>query len=162
MNTPTNNSDNVVPATEVFQTLNLKTMNVESTNDQPSVSISLKATTRRHSLSEDISSMACTEAFDQTERLKNIVREFRSLFKSWRQQVAALSSQPRFPNLTRLLANHFKEELPASLKSTATTKLEDVTVSGKKNQNRRQRLGKGFQKRAPIDNSIPGETRKDK
>ena len=144
MNTPTNNTNNFVPATEVFQTLNLKTLNVQSTHNAPSVSISHKTIARQHSLSEDFSSVACTEAFDQTERLKDIVREFRSLFKSWRQQVAALSSQPRFPNLTRLLANHFKEELPASLKSTASTKLEDVTGSGKKNQNRRQRLGRGF------------------
>ena len=118
--------------------------------------------TRSRAMTEEISSPACGETLDQTERLKAIVRDYRNLFKSWRQQVAALSSEPRFSNLTRLLANHFKEELPTSLKQSDSTKLDDVTDSGKKTELRKQRLGRGFQRRAPVDNAIPGETRKDK
>ena len=113
-------------------------------------------------MTEEISSPACGETLDQTERLKAIVREYRNLFKTWRQQVATINLEPRHPNLARLLANHFKEELPASLKLSDSTKLANVTDSGKKTELRKHRLGRGFQKRAPVDSAIPGETRKDK
>ena len=125
----------------------------------PNRSISDRTLSRHHSLSEEIKPVVRDETEEQTEKLKAIVREFRNLFKSWREQQAALSTKPRFPNLTRLLANHYKEELPASLRSVGTTKLEEPATPGKV---RSRRLGRGFQKRAPVDKGIPGETYMDK
>ena len=42
--------------------------------------------------------------------LKNVVREYKSLFKVWRKEVFSNPDKLRFTNFMKLLAVHFKEQ----------------------------------------------------
>ena len=41
--------------------------------------------------------------------LKNIVREYKSLFKNWRKEMLSNPAKTRFANFMKLLSIHFKE-----------------------------------------------------
>ena len=62
----------------------------------------------------------------------------------------------------RLLANHFKEELPTTLRPLLAKQQKDASKSSEGHQNLKPRLGRGFQKRNTVNNAIPGETRIEK
>ena len=92
--------------------------------------------------------------------LDTTIREYKTLFKTWRKQIILQNALPRFPNLMQLLASHFKEEMSIALQKTLLDKRTDKSINTK--ATRKSRLGKGFQKRQDVDATIPSETRIEK
>ena len=115
-------TNNLPATTGAVAALQIRAEDLDYSSYVPNRSISDRTLSRHHSLSEEIKPDVRDETEDQTEKLKVIVREFRNLFKSWREQQAALNTKPRFPNLTRLLPDSSTNISPSSV--TARSNME--------------------------------------